>query len=43
MIRIPSEEAAGVYRRNPEEWDGTRIASLPEVLAFLGIDFRQGL
>ena len=37
MIRIPDEEAAGVYRRNPEEWDGPRIASLPEVLAFLGI------
>lgn len=37
MIRIPSEEAAGVYRRNPEEWDGPRIASLSEVLTMVGV------
>ena len=37
MIRIPDEEAAGVYRRNPDEWDGPRIASLAEVLTMVGV------
>ena len=36
LIRVPYEDAYDVYRPDVDEWQGPMVASLTEVLTFLG-------
>jgi len=41
LIRVPEEEAQGMYRVDEDHWQGATISSLSQVLDLLGSDRGQ--